>query len=50
MSQWNDIADFFVLNEGVTEQDVIAAQPLDDEYEPVDEEVEYYEDDEESDE
>ena len=48
MSQWNDIADFFVLNEGVTEQDVIAAQPLDDEYEPVDDEIEYYEDDEEN--
>lgn len=51
MNQWNDIADFFVINEGVTEDQVIQLEPLEEDVDELyEEQVELYEEDEESDE
>ena len=48
MNQWGDIADFFVINEGVTEDQILQLQPNseDDDELYVEEEPELYEDEE----
>ena len=49
MTQWQDIADFFVLNEGITEDEIIQTESDEDDNELYVEDLELFDDEDEDD-